>query len=526
MYQIEWITVLRYIIVVLTLLIVWKLVKRFFDYLRHHAFFKPTSMVPNKCNQFLLYISWTHSLYKLSRPEFPVLSLLLQGLLGGCCEVFEKERIFRLYLFHRPVFILYKPETVEVVLSSSTLTDKSVHYNFFHSWLGTGLFTSSGGKWRKHRKLLTPTFHFSILENFIPVFEEQSRVFVSKLKTLTREPWVDIVPLATLCTLDIICQTAMGVKINAQGNENKEYVQATHGISGAIINRAFRPWLYLDTIYYLTTEGKKYRSNLRKVHGFSRKVIKEKRNEMLERNTLKHDETTEDAECQARIRKAFLEFLLEYHFKDPSFTEEFIREEVDTFMFAGYDSTGMALSWILYCVGLYPEVQTKIVAELDEIFQNDIEREVTRDDLTKMKYLECTIKETFRLYTIAPFFMRECNETLKILGHTIYPGSFFLIFPYALHRDRESFSDPEKFIPERFYPENSTERHPYAYVPFSAGPRNCIGQKYAMMELKLLVANILRCLRITSLDPRDKVLVVPYMTLLNTKPLRLRFDTR
>ncbi|CAL1271335.1 unnamed protein product [Larinioides sclopetarius] len=260
----------------------------------------------------------------------------------------------------------------------------------------------------------------------------------------------------------------MGVKINAQGNENKEYVQATHGISGAIINRAFRPWLYLDTIYYLTTEGKKYRSNLRKVHGFSRKVIKEKRNEMLERNTLKHDETTEDAECQARIRKAFLEFLLEYHFKDPSFTEEFIREEVDTFMFA----------------------------------------------------------ETFRLYTIAPFFMRECNETLKILGHTIYPGSFFLIFPYALHRDRESFPDPEKFIPERFYPENSTERHPYAYVPFSAGPRNCIGQKYAMTELKLLVANILRCLRITSLDPRDKVLVVPYMTLLNTKPLRLRFDTR
>ncbi|GBM73886.1 Cytochrome P450 4C1 [Araneus ventricosus] len=226
----------------------------------------------------------------------------------------------------------------KAVLSSSTMIAKSVYYNFFHSWLGTGLFTSSGEKWRKHRKLLTPTFHFSILENFIPVFQEQSSVLVSKLQALTQESWVDIVPLANLCTLDIICQAAMGVKINAQRNENKEYAQAVHGITGAIINRIFRPWLYFDIIYYLTPEGKKYRSNLQRAHEFTGKIIKEKMAKMLERATLKQEETTQDEECRVAKRKPFLEFLLEYHFKDPSFTEEFIREEVNTFMFAQVQS--------------------------------------------------------------------------------------------------------------------------------------------------------------------------------------------
>ncbi|GBN14195.1 Cytochrome P450 4V2 [Araneus ventricosus] len=199
---------------------------------------------------------------------------------------------------------------------------------------------------------------------------------------------------------------------------------------------------------------------------------------MLELDELKQEAANaEDVDRHVAKSKAFLEFLLECHFNDPSFTEEHVREEVDTFMFAGHDTTGMGLSYVLYCIGLHPEVQKKIVEELDEIFQNDNDREVTCEDLTKLKYLECTIKETFRLYPPVPFFLRECNETFEVLGHKVHRGSLCFIFPYALHRDRESFPNPEKFIPERFFPENSRERHPYAYIPFSAGPRNCIVKK-------------------------------------------------
>ncbi|GFT72860.1 cytochrome P450 4V2 [Nephila pilipes] len=113
-----------------------------------------------------------------------------------------------------------------------------------------------------------------------------------------------------------------------------------------------------------------------------------------------------------------------------------------------------------------------------------------------------------------------------MVGHEVPSGSLCLILISEIHHDPDYYPEPEKFVPERFFPENSEGRHPYAYIPFSAGPRNCIGQKYGMMELKVVLANILRKFHITSLDPKDKVLFTPSLTLKNVKPLRVRFELR
>ncbi|GFT66232.1 cytochrome P450 4V2 [Trichonephila clavipes] len=153
--------------------------------------------------------------------------MILETAIGYCRVVF-KERINCIYILSKPFILFHKPETVEVVLNSTKMIDKSKEYNLLSAWLGTGLFLSSGTKWRNRRKLLTPAFHFSILDEFIPVFQEQSNVLVSKLQSLVREPWVDVVQLMTACTLDIICQTAMGVNLDIQGGENSEYVRAIH----------------------------------------------------------------------------------------------------------------------------------------------------------------------------------------------------------------------------------------------------------------------------------------------------------
>ncbi|GIY14341.1 cytochrome P450 4V2 [Caerostris darwini] len=239
--------------------------------------------------------------------------------------------------------------------------------------------------------------------------------------------------------------------------------------------------------------------------------------DMRRSNQSDQQQQNSNSEVPRRKRKAFLELLLEQHLVDPSFTEEDVK---------GHDTTAMALSWIFYCVGLYPEVQKIAFEEINDIFSDDPNRNVTRDDLTSMKYMECVIKESLRLYPVVPFFTRECTETFEVLGHKVYPGSACFIFPLMLHRDPEVFPEPEKFKPERFFLENSKGRHPYAYIPFSAGPRNCIGQKFAMMEMKVVIANILRRFRIISLDPRDKVNVYSNLILINVSPLRLRFENR
>ncbi|KFM58190.1 Cytochrome P450 4c3, partial [Stegodyphus mimosarum] len=488
---------------------------------------KAESLPGPRSRALILYCMMMKTVYCGKEKSMNPLCLLLQ-VASGLCQMFEREKLFRIFVATRPFVFFYKPETVEVVLSSNVTIEKSSEYQFLHPWLGTGLLTSKGDKWRFRRKLLTPSFHFRVLDDFIPIFDEQSMVLASKLQSVVNEPWVDIVPLITMCTLDIICQTAMGVRINAQGGGCSEYVKAIYEIGETFLHRALRPWLWSDLIFNCHPSGRKFKANLQNVHGFTRKVIKEKKEYMLQLSSAGgiQAEDVDRSPSQRKKRKAFLELLLELHLKNESFTEEDIREEVDTFMFEGHDTTAMAICWTLHMLGLHPEAQEKVFRELDDIFRDDPNRTATREDLTQMKYLECVIKETLRLYPSVPFIARELNDSIEVGKYKIPGGSVCFIFPWMLHRDPESFPEPEKFDPERFFPENSAGRHPYAYVPFSAGPRNCIGQKFAIMEEKTVLANILRRFRIVSLDPRDRVNVMPDLIIRNVDPLRIRFTPR
>ncbi|GBO35199.1 Cytochrome P450 4V2, partial [Araneus ventricosus] len=254
-------------------------------------------------------------------------------------------------------------------------------------------------------------------------------------------------------------------------------------------------------------------------------VIKEKKIEMTSDVNLKSKSENDPEESSFEKRKPFLELLLEYHLKDPSFTEKDVREEVDTFMFAGHDTSSVTVSWVLYCLGVYQEIQKKVHEELENIFETEENNKISRETLTRMKYLECVIKETMRLYPTVPIILRENNQPLKVLGHIIHPRTTCGIFIFGLHRDPESFPDPEIFDPDRFLPENSKNRHPYAFVPFSAGPRNCIGQKFAMMEMKTIISSILRRFRVTSLDSREKVILYPNLVTRSVRPVRLRFES-
>ena len=205
----------------------------------------------------------------------------------------------------------------------------------------------------------------------------------------------------------------------------------------------------------------------------------------------------------------------------------------------GHDTTAMALSWILYMLGHHPEVQARAAAEVDALFEedsanldenssDDCDNKVTLtiDKIKSLKYLECCVKEGLRLCPSVPFIGRRLHEDMEFNEFVVPKGTILFVYIFMLHRDPNVFPKPETFDPDRFLPENSIGRHPFAFVPFSAGPRNCIGQRFAMSELKIVLAYLLRNFRFESLDPRDKILAMMEMVYRPKSPLRLRVHER
>lgn len=136
-------------------------------------------------------------------------------------------RIWRVWMFNFVGFMISDPKVLEVVMSSSTLyMAKSRMYGLMRSWLGDGLLLSSGKKWHKRRKIITPAFHFSILEQFAEIFDQQSRIMASRLWKVCDGRTVDIHPFVSQMALDVVCETAMGVQINAQTEADNKYVKA------------------------------------------------------------------------------------------------------------------------------------------------------------------------------------------------------------------------------------------------------------------------------------------------------------
>jgi cytochrome P450 family 4 len=142
-------------------------------------------------------------------------------------DLFERfGESFRIWAGQRLVIVSKNPRYFEIVLSSQKHLTKNNMYEFLVQWLGSGLLISTGTKWHSRRKIITPTFHFKILQQFVDVFNQQNRIFIEKLKTRADGKAFDIYNPVTLMTLDIISQTAMGVELKAQSNEESEYVKA------------------------------------------------------------------------------------------------------------------------------------------------------------------------------------------------------------------------------------------------------------------------------------------------------------
>ncbi|GAB6023596.1 hypothetical protein CHUAL_008366 [Chamberlinius hualienensis] len=401
----------------------------------------------------------------------------------------EKHSLVRIWLGPIPVVVLIKAESAKILLSSNKEIDKAVFYKYLHNWIGDGLLTSTGLKWQQRRKHITPSFHFQILEHFLVVMNEQAKILTEVLKkkcrkmTVDNEENFDIYPYITRCTLDIICETAMGQGVNAQVYTDSEYVNAVNNVSEAISFRILRPWLASNSIYQFSWAGQMEKRSLKIIHGFTNKIIKMKREKLAQPNNdngVSDNVKIEDEILGKKRRLALLDMLLENSqeytngFNYQPMTDADIREEVDTFMFEGHDTTSVGISWALYAIGHSPDIQQKLINELDEIF-GDSNREVNNNDLRSMKYLDCAIKEALRIWTSVPLYGRQLKEDTEICGYTVPAGTMTVVVPFMVHMDPAQYPDPLTYNPDRFLPENIQNKDPFSFIPFSAGPRNCIG---------------------------------------------------
>ncbi|CAG7818846.1 unnamed protein product, partial [Allacma fusca] len=407
--------------------------------------------------------------------------------------------------------MMAKPDDIEKLLTSTTNIEKGQTYSFLVPWLGDGLLTSKGLKWQSRRKMLTPSFHFKILEDFLIIFNEQSNILVNILREEFKDKQAkDMCRYITRCALDIVGETAMDIKLYAQTKEDNPYVKAIYKACEIVQFKAIRPWHWVYFISSLTPIGREFNAAIKYIHGFTDQVIKARKSEQGKEKRQDKITDVDEIYWHGKRRLAFLDLLLDAQ-KNPenNLSDLDLREEVDTFLFEGHDTVSASLSWTTFLLGCHPEYQEKVHEELDKIFGDDRTRFITSKDLTEMKYLEMCIKESLRLYPSVPFFSRTLTTDMVLDDEfTIPAGTNACLITAIIHRNEKIFPDPETYDPERFLPENSVKRHPFAYVPFSAGPRNCIGQKFAMMEEKALLANLFRNFKVEAAEKLEDVVVL------------------
>ncbi|CRK95471.1 CLUMA_CG008940, isoform A [Clunio marinus] len=400
-------------------------------------------------------------------------------------------KFIRIWLGNQLVFFMTDPKDIEVVLTSMQLLSKSTEYDFLKPWLNTGLLTSTGQKWVKRRKVLTPAFHFKILDDFIEVFDKQSSILTENLRKLQGRGKFNIFPITALCTLDIIGETAMGISFNSQSDNNSSYIKNVNELADIIHRRSYDFISRYDILFKFTPTYRRQQELIKLLHDFTDKVIVARREKLKNKPVSQQTDDTNDIGTKKKM--ALLDLLLQATVDGKPLTNEDIREEIDTFMFEGHDTTNSAIAFTLYNIGKYKYVQQKCFDEIKRVIGDDRNKPITMKELNELKYLELVIKETLRLYPSVPLIGREVVEEMKINEKIIPKGANLIIGPYFMARDPEIWTNPLEFIPERFDTETTADKlNPYAYIPFSAGSRNCIGQKFAMLELKSTVSKMLR----------------------------------
>ena len=383
-------------------------------------------------------------------------------------EDFAQDFIERRLLWRRS-FVINEPNAIRHVLvdNAGNYTKSELSRRLLEPGLGRGLLTSEGETWRRHRHIMAPAFDLRSVAGYVPIMTEVTQELLAKWDALPNLSEVEMAATMKHTTLRIISRAMF----SSESDEIVEVVERGVGQYQAIV----RPGL-LDLLRFPLWLSRLF--SRRRVIGTSDEF-----NKSVDRliNARGCEPDTEPKDLLARLMAARDSGM------DDGMEAKEVRDQVVTIFLAGHETTAQALAWAWYLLSQDRAAEAKLHDELANVLAG---RTPSHEDLANLRYTRMVIEESMRLYPPVHTLVREAIAPDELLGHRIPVRATILIVPWLLHRKPSLWERPDCFEPERFSPDRTSSRPRFAYIPFGAGPRICIGAAFAMEEALLILAMI------------------------------------
>ena len=418
-------------------------------------------------------------------------------------------------IFEQPIFVaksalgstvmVHDPEGVRRVLLDNVANypKEEVSNRFFTAMFGEGLLSAAPAMWRRHRKIMAPAFDPRSVASYAPAMATEAQTFGGRWAALPDQADIDMAEEMKALTLRIICETMF----SSDATELVSLAGTALGFTRDALNFGLLDLLPVIGPMRLKAKQTALHNDFSAMDGAIYRMIAERE--------LNLDKAPND--LLTRLVAA----------KDPEdgagLTAQEIRDEVITIFEAGHETTAVAMTFTWYLLSQYPEVEARLHAELDAVLGG---RAPTGDDIANLPYTRQVIEESMRLYPPAPAVTgRRAVADDEICGVKVKAGVRIMISTWVLHRHRALWDAPETFDPDRFSPERSEGRPRFAYMPFGAGPRICIGAQLAMTEAILILAALAQRFQPRLKTPQE-VKLSARITLAPEDGLKMRLERR
>ncbi|XP_071631198.1 cytochrome P450 9e2-like [Temnothorax longispinosus] len=399
-------------------------------------------------------------------------------------NLFSNVKYFGLYDFITPTFVIRDPDLISTIAikkfdnfcDHTTFADKTLD-----PMASKNLFNLKGDHWREMRKLLSPSFTSSKMKMMFGLISQCAENFVDFVTTQSgkTDKTYDMKDILGRYTNDAVATCAFGISVDSFKHPNNEFFLLA---KKAMI---FDNWLAFKFFLHGNFPLLAKLLNLKMFGPEIEKFFKD-----IVSNTVKvRDE-------QGIVRPDMIQLMMETRNKDsgPEFDIDEMTAQAFVFFLAGFDTTSTTMSFITHQLAVNPDIQSKLREEIDDVVRQT-NGKPTYEAINRMEYLDAVINETLRLYPPASFIDRRCVKETELPPATsdgepimIKPGDRLWFSAYSLHRDPNYYPQPDKFDPERFL-NNDVDNS--VYMPFGIGPRICIGNRFALMETKIMLFYLL-----------------------------------